>query len=116
VLEEVIENYPVADMQASRDVMLSGGTREDPRGLILNVSVPGGEMGEHNPGDAVDSGTVFRFGDNYIKLSIVPAAAPGGMLNSVQIYASDNISGMPPVTLDEGLGNLKTALKEEADE
>lgn len=116
VLEEIIENYPVADMQVSHELALSPATftttREDPASLQIDVSVSKGQEGNHDIEDAVDHGTVFKFDEYYFTLTLIPAAEGSEFPNSIQIYASNDIMNIEPVTLDEGLERLETAIEE----
>jgi hypothetical protein len=121
LLENLIENKPVTDIQASKDLLIPQpdtpfvATKQNPATLNLNVSVPGGEHGDHELSGEIESETLFEFGGYYFDVDLIPAAAPGGLLNSIQIFAAEDIVGMDPVPLDEGLISLLSTIQEETE-
>lgn len=116
LLEDVVEDYEVADIELSKDLLHTDpeiATRSDPQGVHFNVSGPWSGNAEKELADVVKPNTVYEFAGRYFQVQLIPCHAPGGMLNSIQLYANDNISGMESVSVDEGLDRLREVLNTE---
>jgi hypothetical protein len=116
LLEKVVEKYQVVDIQMSKDLLHTEpeiSTKSDPQKIHLNVSAPWSGGDEQELANTVKPNTVYEFAGRYFQVELIPCHAPGGMLNSIQLYARDDIRGMGSVSIDEGLDRLREVLNNE---
>jgi hypothetical protein len=115
LLENIVEEYNVADIQMSKDLLHTEpeiATKSDPQKIHFNVSGPWSGDAEQELADVVEPNTVYEVAGHYFQVQLIPCHSPGGMLNSVQLYAEDNIQRMESVSIDEGLDRLRAVLEE----
>jgi hypothetical protein len=115
-LENIITEENVTTISVYQSSVSPGVTYEasktDPRQLMIDVSGAWEPGQENTLSEYVAPGTVYEYDGYYLKLDLIPSHEPSEPLNALQLYADEDIRGMDPVSLADGLKDLGNKLEQ----
>lgn len=119
-LESIITEENVSTINVPQSSVSPGeeyeASKTNPRLLRIDVSSTWGPGRENPLSEYVVPGTVYEYDGYYLKLDLIPSHTPSGPLNALQLYADEDIRGMDPVSLADGLENLGKKLQQNTKE